>query len=217
MNWEEARFNMVEQQIRPWDVLDQEILSLLFEVKREEFVPTNMHNLAFVDMELPLANGQKMWQPKLEARVVQELAIKRTDKVLEIGSGSGYLTALLAKRAQHVYSVEIDAEQAAIAKSNLLKAGLGNVTFEVGDGARGWTKHAPYDVIVITGSVPVLPDEFKQQLAVGGRLFAVIGDAPVMSGTLITHESSAAYNTTKLFETVVTPLMNAVQPARFSF
>ncbi|WP_137938514.1 protein-L-isoaspartate O-methyltransferase [Chitinivorax sp. B] len=217
MNWEEARFNMVEQQIRPWDVLDQEILSLLFEVKREEFVPVSMHNLAFVDMELPLPNGCKMWQPKLEARVVQDLAIKPTDKVLEIGSGSGYLTALLAKRAQHVYSVEMDAEQTTTAKSNLLKAGLGNVTIETGDGSRGWTKHAPYDVIVITGSMPVLPDEFKQQLAVGGRMFAILGDAPVMSGTLVTRTSSAAYNTTKLFETVVAPLNNALQPERFTF
>jgi protein-L-isoaspartate(D-aspartate) O-methyltransferase len=215
MNLEQARFNMVEQQIRPWDVLDLDILELLSTLKREDFVPENTKNLAFVDMELPLGNGQKMWQPKLEARVVQDLTITPTDAVLEIGTGSGYLTALLAKRCHYVHSVEIDADLSAQAAAKLKAAGFSNVKLEVGDAAKGWNTDKQYDVIVLTGSVPVLPEVFKQQLKVGGRLFAVIGDVPVMRGTLITREGESAFSSVVLFETVIAPLLNAEQPQRF--
>ncbi len=217
MNWEEARFNMVEQQIRPWDVLDQQILELLFEVRREEFVPEANRALAFVDMELPLPCGKKMWQPKLEARVVQELAVKASDKVLQIGVGSGYLAALLAKRAQHVYCVELHPDMKTFAEGNLKRAGIGNVTVEQGDGARGWSKQAPYDVIVVTGSLPIAPEELEQQLAKGGRLFYVQGELPVMSGTLVTRGDHGALSSVKLFETALSPLEHAPQPERFKF
>ncbi len=217
MNLEQARFNMVEQQIRPWDVLDFDILDLLSVVKRENFVPAASRELAFVDMELPLGNGQKMWQPKMEARVVQDLAIKPTDVILEVGTGSGYLTALLAKRGRQVYSVDIDPALSASAAQKLQAAGIDNVILEVGDAAQGWPNKGPFDVIVLTGSVPVLPEAIKRQLVFGGRLFAVIGDAPVMRGTLITRQDGDAYSEVVLFDTVIAPLVNAEQPQRFKF
>src|SRR5215831_8003025 len=142
---ERARFNMVEQQIRTWEVLDQEVLDLLFEVHREDFVPAQYRDLAFVDMEIPLGHGEKMLAPKLEARMVQELAIKPSDRILEVGTGSGYMTALLAKRGAHVYSVEIAPELSAQASAKLAEHRITNATLEVGDAARGWTRHAPYD------------------------------------------------------------------------
>ena len=152
---------MVEQQIRPWEVLDQSVLDLLFAVRREEFVPPQYRSLAFVDMEIPLGHGETMLAPKLEARMLQELAIKATDRILEVGTGSGYMTALLARRGAHVTSVEIVAEFSAAAGAGLSALGITNVTREEGDAARGWRKSAPYDVIVLTGSVPVLAEEFQ--------------------------------------------------------
>ncbi len=175
---ERARFNMVEQQIRPWDVLDQQVLDLLFAVRREDFVPPQYRSLAFVDMEIPLGDGETMLAPKLEARMLQELAVKPADRILEVGTGSGYMTALLAKRGAHVTSVEIVPAFSAAAAATLNAHGIANVTLEVGDAARGWMKHAPYDVIVLTGSVPVLADEFQHSLKPGGRLLAVVGEAP---------------------------------------
>jgi len=151
MDVEQARFNMIENQIRPWEVLDQQVLDLLYAVKREDFVPAAYRMLAFSDMEIPIGQGEHMWQPKMEARVLQELAVKPTDQILEIGTGSGYFAALLAHRAQHVYSVEIRPELKALGEANLRRAGAANVTVELGDGARGWSKHAPYDIIVLTG------------------------------------------------------------------
>jgi protein-L-isoaspartate(D-aspartate) O-methyltransferase len=179
MDIEQARFNMVEQQIRPWDVLDQDVLDLLLAVKREEFVPPQYRSLAFVDMEIPLGHGEHMWSPKLEARVIQELQLKKTDKVLEVGTGSGYLTALLASQTAHVHSVDCVAEFVADAGKKLANHGLGNVSLETSDGAQGWPAQGPYDVIVMTGSLPVLPDLLPKQLAPGGRLFVILGDAPV--------------------------------------
>src|SRR3990170_2196080 len=157
MNLEKARHNMVEQQIRPWEVLDQDVLDLLYAVPREEFVPPAHRNLAFSDMEIPLGEGERMWAPKIEARALQALALKRTDRVLEIGTGSGYLTALLAHRGAQVYSVEIRPALAAFGRANLERHGSDNVTLEIGDAARGWPAQAPYDVIVLTGSTPPLP------------------------------------------------------------
>jgi protein-L-isoaspartate(D-aspartate) O-methyltransferase len=223
MDLEQTRFNMVEQQIRPWDVLDQEVLKLLFELRREEFVPPAYRSLAFVDMEIPLGYGEVMLAPKLEARILQEVQVKKTDRILEIGSGSGYLAALLAKRGEYVHSVEVVPELKAMAEKNIQAHGVTNVLVENGDGARGWARHGPYDVIVLTSSTPVLPEAFQKSLKAGGRLFAVVGDAPVMQAALVTclvqekEGAPGAYNTVGLFETCITPLRNAQQPTRFTF
>jgi protein-L-isoaspartate(D-aspartate) O-methyltransferase len=217
MNLEQARTNMVEQQIRTWEVLDQDVLDLLYAVPREDFVPPTYRNLAFSDMEIPLGEGQKMWQPKLEARVLQELNIKRADRVLEVGTGSGYLTALLARRASHVYSVEIAPALAAFGRANLARHGADNVTLEAGDGARGVARWAPYDVIVLTGSVPLLPRALLDSLAPGGRAFAVMGEPPVMTARLITCSAPGVLQTAELFETLLAPLANCERPSRFSF
>ena len=216
MDIEQARFNMVEQQIRTWEVLDQKVLDLLFAVQREKFVPAAWRDMAFTDMEIPLGQGEAMLQPKLEARMVQELAIKKTDKMLEIGSGSGYMTALLATCGAFVHSIEINPELHGMATRNLSTNGIINVQLEIGDGAHGWKSHAPYDVIVLTGSTPILAAEFLQQLNAGGRLFAVVGDAPVMKGMLYTA-ANGAHTEMELFETCIKPLTNAPQPERFKF
>jgi len=168
-------------------------------------------------MEIPIGQGEHMWPPKLEARVLQELAVKPTDQVLEVGTGSGYFTALLARRAQHVYSVEIQPDLKASAEAKLNGAGVANVTVELGDAARGWTKHAPYDVIVLTGSTPVLPQQLLQQMKTGARLFAVVGDPPVMAARLITCTGEGVYSSIDLLETRIAPLSNALAGERFSF
>jgi len=218
---ERARFNMIEQQIRTWEVLDQEVLDLLFAVRREDFVPDQYRSLAFVDMEIPLAEhataGEKMLAPKLEARMLQELAVKPSDRVLEVGTGSGYMAALLAKRGAHVYSVEIVPQFSAQAAERLSAHEIHNVTLEIGDAARGWSKHAPYDAIVLTGSVPVLADEFVRSLNPGGRLLAVVGEAPAMEARLVTCAASGACTEFGLFETCIPALRNAPQPERFVF
>jgi len=216
MNFEQARFNMIEQQIRPWDVLDQKVLDLLFQVRRENFVPAAYRALAFADLEVPLGEGERMWTPKMEARVLQELELEANDAVLEIGTGSGYLTALLARSCAEVLSVEINPRLSAEAKKRLAEAGIHNVRLEQGDGARGWRQEL-YDAIVLTGSTPVLPDSWLAQLRPGGRLFAVVGDAPVMSARLLRWTAPGAVATEDLFETVITPLRNAPQPQRFVF
>ena len=214
---EHVRFNMVEQQIRTWEVLDQNVLDLLFRLKREDFVPAAHRALAFVDMEIPLGHGEKMMQPKLEARIVQALALKQSDRVLEVGTGSGYLTALLAALSEHVYSVDIVPEFTRGAAEKLASQGIRNVTLETGDGARGWTPHAPYDAIVLTGSTPLLPRTVQESLSVGGRLLAIVGEPPVMEAVLVTRISGDAYNSTGLFETCIAPLKNALEPERFVF
>ena len=218
---EQARFNMVEQQIRTWEVLDPEVLQLLYAVRREEFVPPSCRDLAFSDLEIPLAPGagptQRMWPPKLEARVLQELAVRKTETVLEIGTGSGYLTALLAHRAHHVHSLEIAPELAQLASRNLARAGVDNVSLEVADGSRGWAARAPYDVIVVTSSLPVLPHELASQLRPHGRLFAVVGDPPVMAARVVSCSADGSHAHRDLFETSLAPLVNAAQPERFRF
>ncbi|MGZ9031985.1 MAG: protein-L-isoaspartate O-methyltransferase family protein [Burkholderiaceae bacterium] len=222
MDFEKARFNMVEQQVRPWDVLDQSVLDLLFVVRREDFVPAPYRALAFTDMEIPLKvdgvdSGESMWAPKLEARKVQELAIKPHDTELEIGTGSGYLSALLAHKAQHVLSTEIDPRLKAFAEGNLARAGVRNVKVELGDGSRGWPGKAPYDVIVVTGSLPVMPEGLRSQLRVGGRMAAIIGEDPAMTAELFTRATEASFDVVKLFETSVKPLKNAERPSSFRF
>jgi len=216
MDIEQARFNMVEQQIRTWEVLDQRVLDLLFTVRREEFVPPPYRLLAFADLEIPLGDGQSMWTPKMEARVVQELQLTSGDEVLEIGTGSGYLTALLAKSGARVTSVEINPRLAAFGRANLQKNAIVGVELAQGDGARGFGDRT-YDAIVLAGSTPVLADGFVRALKPGGRVFAVVGEAPVMSARLVRWVAPGAVTTQVLFETVVPPLANAPEPVRFEF
>ena len=216
IDYEQARFNMIEQQIRTWEVLDQRVLDLLSQVRREDFVPAALRSLAFADLELPLPNGDRMWTPKMEARVVQELELLPDDSVLEIGTGSGYLTALLASRARDVTSVEIDAATAAEARAKLARHGFANVRVHEGDGARGFG-NGTYDAIVLTGSTPLLPPRFIEQVTPGGRVFAVVGELPIMTARLTRLEAPGASVATDLFETVVAPLRNALAPARFAF
>ena len=217
MNFEQARSNMVEQQIRTWEVLDQAVLDLLYAVPREDFVPPAYRTLAFTDMEIPIGEAEKMMAPKLEARTVQAVAPRKSERVLEVGTGSGYLTALLAHRAAHVHSVEIRPALAAFGRANLERHGADNVTLETGDAARGWPTRAPYDVIVLTGSTPVLPKALLEQLSPGGRLFAVVGEGPVMVARLVTCGAPGALRSVELFDTLLAPLANAEQPPRFIF
>jgi len=217
MNIEQARFNMIEQQIRPWDVLDPDVLELLLVVKRENYVPAAYKNLAFVDSEIPLPGGEAMFTPKLEARLLQDINLKKHENVLEIGAGSGYMAALLAHKGRHVTTVEISPELKALAEKNLADNGVSNVSVELGNGAQGWSKGAPYDVIVISGGLPVLPDAFLQQLKVGGRLVAIVGTAPAMKAQLVTRVSESAYDSKTLFETEVKLLKDATTPSQFSF
>lgn len=221
MDIEQARFNMVEQQIRTWNVLDQSVLDMLFTVKREEFVPAPYRSLAFVDMEIPIGEGQTMMSPKLEARIIQELALRPQDNVLEIGTGSGYLSALLATRTARVASIEIFQSLATSAATRLAAAGIDNVEIAVGDAAKSPAEYINWlqklDVIVLTGSMPVMPAAYLNALTVGGRMFAVVGDAPAMKAILFTKTSETHSTSQELFETVVTPLINAEQPSRFHF
>ncbi len=213
---EQARFNMVEQQIRPWDVLDMRVLDLLPKVRREQFVPPGMDSLAFMELEIPLGHGVTMWQPKLEARVLQELHIKPGDYVLEVGTGSGYLTALLSHLAAHVTSVEIVPELSIQAARKITSHNLENVSVVVGDASNGWGSEQ-YDAIVLTGSLPMEPEGFLANLKVGGRLFVVVGDAPVMQARLITRTGPETFERDTLFEICIPPLQNAPQPERFKF
>lgn len=217
LNVEQARFNMIEQQVRPWDVLDPKALDLMEAMPREAFVPAGYEGLAYADIEVPLGNGEAMLAPKYVGRMLQAVDIHSNDVALEIGTGSGYLTALLAKGCREVYSVDIDPDMTSNAKKNLSAQGIENATLETGDAAQGWGTHAPYDIIIITGSLPVLPEAFEKSLNRGGRLVAIVGDAPVMEAVLIKRTSDSEWSREVLFETEIKPLKNAVQPKRFSF
>lgn len=217
MDFEVARANMVESQIRTWEVLDQRVLDLVLEVKRESFVPPAYRDLAFADMEIPLGHGEVMLAPKLEARLVQELGLNPTDRVLEIGTGSGYMTALLARLAAQVVSVEIVPDFSRAAAARLAENGIRNAALEIGDGALGWARSAPYDAILVTGSLPMLPEDFPAQLAPGGRLIAVVGRAPIMTAQLVTCLAPGKITTVGLFETSIPPLKHAREPERFVF
>jgi len=217
MNFETARFNMIEQQIRPWNVLNLEILELLNEVHREDFVPDQYKNCALSDFEIPLGNDQLMLPPRVEARFLQILDIQPHETVLEIGTGSGYMTALLAHLALRVFSVDIDQEMSTSAGRKLASHDISNVTLEIGDGANGWEAHAPYDVILVTGSTPALSDSFEKSLNINGRLLAVVGDEPNMEVMLITRTGENEFTRESVFETVIPCLQNAPEPARFSF
>jgi len=221
MDIEQARFNMIEQQVRPWEVLDPTVLSLLSVVKREGFVSAAHKDLAFADVEVPIGSkgivGQTMLAPKIEARMLQELNIRAKDKVLEIGGGSGYMAALIAAKAEFVYTVEIDPELVDLARKNLQQAGVANVSVDLGDAAQGWPLYAPYDVIVISASTPILPESILKQLKIGGRLVAVVGEAPAMQMQLVTRTEENAFATINVFETVIAPLVNATQRESFVF
>jgi len=215
LNFEEARHNMIVQQIQPWNVRDDKVLDLLQRLPREDFVPAKYKEHAFTDINIALENGQEMMSPKLEASMLQALQIQEQDKVLEIGTGTGYVTALLASQSRHVITVDIDEDVQKRAEEKLKAHQITNVTYEVGDAALGWVEQKPYDVIAITGSLPVLPEVFQRSLTVGGRLFAVVGDAPVMEAILITRISETEWAHKVLFETSIIPLTNAVKPERF--
>ena len=218
---ETARFNMIEQQIRTASVLDPVVLKLLAVVRREDFVPIAFRDLAFADMEIPLGAdgqaGQTMLSPCLEARMLQELAIRNTDTVLEVGAGSGFMAAVLAAKAEFVYTIEIDPRLAELARSNLDAAGVVNALVRTGDAAHGWEAHAPYDVIVLSGSTPVLPESLLRQLKIGGRLVAVVGEAPAMQLQRVVRKDEATFETTVVLETMLAPLVNAAQSAKFVF
>jgi protein-L-isoaspartate(D-aspartate) O-methyltransferase len=222
LDLEQARHNMVEQQIRPWEVLDQSVLDLLLTVRRELFVPPAYRLLAFSDMEIPLrVDGvdtcESMFAPKVEARLLQELGIRAHEHVLEVGTGSGYMAALAAHKAQHVLTIEINPLLADFGAANLERNGVRNARVETGDGARGWPARAPYDVIIVSGGLPLLPPELLAQLKIGGRMAAIVGEPPVMSAQVVTRVTDAAYETLRLFETVAKPLANAMRPPRFRF
>ena len=217
MNIEQARFNMIEQQIRPWDVMDADVLHLLSVVKREDFVPLAYRALAFADMEIPLGQGQFMLAPKVEARLLQDAAVQKHEKVLEIGTGSGFMASLLAHRAQRVISLEIDPELAKLARANLQKAGIHNAEVRQADGSQGAPQDAPFDVIVLSGSVAEVPQALLSQLKVGGRLVAVVGEEPVMRATVVTRHGEAAFSTTQAWDTVAPRLVNFPEPSHFKF
>ncbi|NOT15260.1 MAG: protein-L-isoaspartate O-methyltransferase [Methylotenera sp.] len=212
-----ARFNMIEQQIRTWEVLDPVVLELFNTVPRENFVAESQVGLAFADVELPIGEGQTMLSPKVEGRILQAVGVKKTDKVLLVGTGSGYLTALLATLAAHVHAVEIYPALSAIAKSRLDQQNIRNVTLHVADAANGYAAAAPYDVIIFTGSLPLRPTTAEKMLNVGGRLFTVIGDLPIMQATLTQRISEDVYRHETLFETCLPALKNAPQASRFEF
>lgn len=213
----EARFNMIEQQIRTWEVLDPVVLAVLDAVPREKFVAESQVGLAFADVELPIGEGQTMLSPKLEGRILQALNVKKTDKVLLVGTGSGYLAALLATLAQHVHAVEIYPELSNTAQYRLQAQGIHNVTLHVGDAVNGFQAEAPYDVIVFAGSLPLRPVSAEKMLNVGGRLFAVVGEAPIMEATLTERVSESAYRQETIFETCLPVLENAPQATKFAF
>jgi protein-L-isoaspartate(D-aspartate) O-methyltransferase len=217
MNIEQARFNMIEQQIRPWDVLDQSVLSLLSVVKREDFVPEAHRNLAFMDLEVPLPEGQCMLAPKVEARLLQELAVHKHERVLEIGAGSGHMAALLAHKAQHVTTLEIDPALAALASANLRRAGVMNAAVVTADGAKALPVEGPFDVILLSGSVAAVPEALLEQLKVGGRLAAIVGQEPIMRAVLVRRDAPDGFHRVELFDTVAPRLEGFAEPTAFSF
>jgi protein-L-isoaspartate(D-aspartate) O-methyltransferase len=219
MDLNQARFNMIEQQIRPWEVLDPNVLALLSTVRREDFVPLAHKALAFVDMEIPLGRSanQVMLAPRVQARMLQDLAVRPTDKVLDIGTGSGFMAALLGHQAASVLSLELDATLAAQAQTNLQNAGLTNVTVRQADGSQGAAADGPFDAILLSGSVAEVPAVLLQQLSIGGRLVAIVGDEPMMRTTLITRSGENSWSTTEPWDCNAPRLSGFAEPSRFKF
>jgi protein-L-isoaspartate(D-aspartate) O-methyltransferase len=217
MSIEQARFNMIEQQIRPWDVLDQGVLSLLAVVKREDFVPAEHRAMAFFDTEVPLPQGQAMLAPKVEGRYLQELDVRKHERVLEVGAGSGYMAALLAHKAREVVSIDIEPELVKLALAHLRRAAITNVSVLEGDASKALPTPGPFDVIVLSGSVPSVPKSLLAELKEGGRLMVIVGQLPVMRATLVTRVGEQEYRHTELFDTVAPRLKGFDEPSRFSF
>ena len=214
---EQARFNMVEQQIRPWQVLDAQVLTVLSNVQRELFVPQAYQAMAYTDTDIPLGHGEAMAPPRVAARLMHDLHLTGTEKVLEIGTGSGYMAALLAGRAQRVVSLEINPELASNARNNLQRAGITNVDVRVADGSTGASGDAPFDAIVLGGSVAEVPQALLQQLAIGGRLLAIVGHDHVMAATLFTRTADAAWDSKALWDHTAPRLQGFAEPTRFKF
>ncbi|WP_035059508.1 protein-L-isoaspartate O-methyltransferase family protein [Andreprevotia chitinilytica] len=216
MDWEQARYLMVEQQIRPWNVLDSQVLERLFAVKREDFVPADKKDLAFVDTQLPLGNGNFMLEPKLEAKLVQDVELKATDRVLVVGAGTGYVVALAAGLAAQVIGVEIDLALKQAAEANLLRAGIRNARIDEGDGLSAAHSAGPFDAIIVTGSLPEVSAGLKEQLADGGRLIAIVGELPIMTAVRVTR-AGGSFGETRLFEYNLPRLKNASAETAFDF
>ncbi len=212
-----ARDNMIEQQIRPWDVLDQRVLDAIKQIPREYFVPEQYKNLAFSDMQVPISKDQLMMEPKLEGRMLQTLQIEPEDRILEIGTGTGYMTACLAQLGNEVVTVDIDPELSRQAQQGLTGQGLKNVAFQVGDASEGWSRDGEFDVIAITGSLPELPESYKQQLKNNGRLFVIEGEGSLMEAQLITRTGKSDWSTESLFEAFLPALVNTENTDTFAF
>lgn len=217
MNIEQARFNMIEQQIRPWDVLDTSVLSLLSAVRREDFVPEAHRSLAFMDLEIPLANGGALLAPRVEARLVQDLNLSKHDAVLQIGVGTGYITALLAHKAQRVVALDSREDLVAATRQNLRQAGIANADVQQGNGVEGLRGQAPFDAILLAGSVQTVPQALLDQLKIGGRLLAIVGNEPVMQATLITRTGDKQFEHQELFDTVAARLPGFTNANSFTF
>lgn len=217
LNIDQARFNMVEQQVRTWDVLDQRVLDLLSSTPRERFVPEAYRNLAFADVEVPIGYGQVMMTPKVEGRMLQALDVRPGDRSLEIGTGSGYVTACLGKLSESVVSVEIEPELSRQARQRLAGQEIENVVYQIGDASGGWTNDGQFEAIAITGSLPLLPESYKHQLSIGGRMFVIVGQKPVMEALLISRVGEQSWTTQSLFETELPALRNAARPSAFIF
>jgi protein-L-isoaspartate(D-aspartate) O-methyltransferase len=215
LNVELARHNMVEQQVRPWEVLDSRVLEALTAIRREDFVPASYRNLAFADLPLPLAHGEFMMKPVVEGRVLQAVAPTRAESVLEIGTGSGFLTACLARLAASVHSVELHADLADAARAHLHEARTTNATIEVAEAVNGFTPPEQYDVMVVTGAVHAVPQRWRDWVRPGGRLFAIIGESPVQRATLYTRGVDGQWSEDGLFETDVAYLTHAAPVRRF--
>ncbi len=217
MDFAKARFNMVEQQVRPWDVLDDRVLNVIGNIPREKFTPVEFQNLAYSDSRIPLADGNVMLNPNIIGRILQHTDIQEDEIALEIGTGSGYLTACMASLAHHVDSVEIDGDMADAARERLEAMGFDNIVISEGDGSKGWKQKRFYDVIIITGSLQAIPESYKQLLSVGGRLFVITGDAPVMSAQLVTRVDEKNWTVEEMFETCVDRLNGTQNPSVFTF
>ena len=217
MNFERARFNMVEQQIRPWEVLDPRVLEVLESVHREDFVPIRYRKLAFADIELPLSHGQCMMRPKIEGRMLQALGLKEDETVLEVGTGSGFITACLSRLARHVVSVDIHQDLLSEADMRLADHGSDNVELFHGDVMRGWQPELTHDVVVVTGSVPSIPEIFRGWVNPGGRLFVICGESPAMQAMCLTRTGVSEWQEESLFETDLARLVNSEPAAGFEF
>ncbi len=220
MDFEKARFNMVEQQVRPWDVLDPRVLAVISEIPREQFTPNEYKNLAYVDTRIPLGQYEdhvcNMSKPIIEGRILQEMNICEDDLILEIGTGSGYLTACLAKLGRHVDSVDINEDLTAMAEKNLNALGINNVNLVSGDASEGWQQKTSYDVIIISAAMKSIPDSYKKLLTTGGRMFVVVGEAPVMTAHRITRTGKNEWQDETLFETSIEPIIQPVEQ-KFEF